>query len=341
MAYPRGSLGLTCFSCGHLMVNDEDLDLVKEPINWTEQTDRSAVCSTQSLKQHYFRHGYLWSSPCRAVFTLDNCLDKFENFQLSAVFQPVHWTSADDGTLHIPLTPDVVYAGNPPANYPNTVSMPEDAIWTGIPNPDPWPQFCALFHERCWSVLTQTLPSLPQHLDEFMATLYAAEREIYSPIAQTPENRPRIARYHDYLAKQRALGQFLHCDPWRIPELDISVSKARLARQWLRAEGPYPFALLPRVRLPLDVQMLIVDQLHDAEDVRSAMTAFEWQFPDGYWKARFPKDEDVHWPALYYHTQPLMRESHGLRKRQQIVNFAEYVRPWFDALVAKKQSRES
>ncbi|GAB1215560.1 hypothetical protein ATERTT37_004751 [Aspergillus terreus] len=332
------------------MVTDEDLKFVQEPINWTYQTDRSAVCSTHTFEQHYFRERYLWSSPCRAVFTLNNSPNKFENFQLSAVFQPVHWTSADDGTLHIPLPTDIVYAGTLPADYPPTVPMPAESIWTWKQNPSPWPQFCALFHERCWSVLTQTLPGLSHHLDEFMATLHAVEREINSPIAQTPENRPRIVRYHNYLTKQRELGAFMHFDPWRIPEVDIAVSKARLARQWLRAEGPYPFALLPRVRLPLEIQMLIVDQLHDEEAVRGAMTSFYWQFPDAYWRARFPKvvfeydgfkDEDLHWPLLYYHTQRLMRESQGLCARQHIVNFVEYVRPWYDALVAKKSGSDN
>lgn len=66
MDSPRYPSRLTCFSCRRLMVTDEDLKFVQEPINWTYQTDRSAVCSTHTFEQHYFRERYLWSSPCRA-----------------------------------------------------------------------------------------------------------------------------------------------------------------------------------------------------------------------------------------------------------------------------------
>ncbi|KAL4887740.1 hypothetical protein BDV59DRAFT_22133 [Aspergillus ambiguus] len=158
-------------------------------------------------------------------------------------------------------------------------------------------------------------------------------RIYFTPILQNAETRPKIQRFAEYLRKQRGLGAFVHVNPLRIPELDVYISQARVARQWDRLHGRYPPPSPPRLLLPLDIQMLIVDELEDVEDIAKATDALQWNFTDGYWKTRIPKDiifeysaiqnDDLQWNRLFYIIQHLLRESHGLRKRQQILNFLD------------------
>ena len=118
-------------------------------------------------------------------------------------------------------------------------------------------------------------------------------------------------------------------DPVNIPELRALVDEATQRRQKEPQTQSSPKKGLELCRIPLDLQCLVVDALESWKYISSMLIAFRWRLPDGYWRARFPKDvvfehehlihQVVDWQYLYLGTLRLFERSHGLRHRQLIM----------------------
>ncbi|PTU23962.1 hypothetical protein P175DRAFT_014360 [Aspergillus ochraceoroseus IBT 24754] len=63
-----------------------------------------------------------------------------------------------------------------------------------------------------------------------------------------------------------------------------------------RSTSPSPTML---VRMPMDLQMLVVDHLHEPRDILALGLAFRWRLPETYWRARFPKHLVFEYAALH------------------------------------------
>lgn len=101
------------------------------------------------------------------------------------------------------------------------------------------------------------------------------------------------------------------------------------------------------LRLPLDIQFVVVDYLTQFPDLKNALIAFHWQLPESYWRLRIPRklifetedlfSEDqadgVDWKYLCLGIERILATSHGLMNRKRIFRVLEGTRNLFVAML--------
>lgn len=269
-------------------------------------------------------------------------------FKISGVFQLYQWM--DDNKLYLPNDVDIVFAGCRPNAYTNITTVSRTSIFPSTGPKGHTSRYTGLIHERCLTLISQVLgsPALSQNLEQFFTSLDMVERDLGIGELPWTEAARHLNSHLEYQKKQNALGAFMHLDPWRDLELENAIFQAHSARQSGHEIQMYsaPVPSATPLALPIDIQMLIIDRLDQPTDLQNAMVAFGWSFPDVYWKGRIPKDiifeyesiysVDIDWLAFFYWVKALLPVSQGLRKRQFVVNFLEFVKPVYDREVEAK-----
>lgn len=120
---------------------------------------------------------------------------------------------------------------------------------------------------------------------------------------------------HDY-----KYPSLLFRDPMNITELRTLINEASRRRQ---AAVQVPSQLEGMCYLLPEIKCLIVETLEDRRDIANLLIAFQWQLPDRYWRARFPKGivfefedlicREIDWQYRYLGVLRLLKTSHGLR----------------------------
>lgn len=162
---------------------------------------------------------------------------------------------------------------------------------------------------------------------------------------------------HFYSPSSRQPGRLRHkesvgrlTDPFRVPTLKgiVDRSKKRIARTRRSARIPAKLRLAYLEKLPLDLRMLILDELPGLDDVVNAVTAFCWQMPGVYWKSRrtakrvFEVDGlsagDLDWQYLFVELARLSKYSYAFENRERIMGILEGTRDrFFEALEREKK----
>lgn len=107
-----------------------------------------------------------------------------------------------------------------------------------------------------------------------------------------------------------------------------------------REEHPRSIRYYQVTELLPELVMMILDNLSRTADIRNAITAFHWQVPDVYWKARVPSDlvfelqeekerlDEFDWKFLGLGLLELM-EQPNLRNRKRVLGLVDEIRRRF------------
>jgi hypothetical protein len=98
--------------------------------------------------------------------------------------------------------------------------------------------------------------------------------------------------------------------------------------------------------LPLEIALLILDNLCELTDIRGALAVFRWHVPPLYWKTRVPMDlvfelDDVDdldaldWKSFYW---GILQDIPSFRNRQRIADLLEEVRTRFVERLASTET---
>ena len=139
------------------------------------------------------------------------------------------------------------------------------------------------------------------------------------------------------------VAQFTRHDPLHVASLKAMVqrvkngkSESHITRRQTRSRSVKNSFV--RSNLPLEVVLLILDQLPGVRDVYYATVAFGWTLPPAYWKAKFPCQvvveldeldldelEDRDWKYLYgeYVRIMCLQKPPGLENRRRIFRILE------------------
>ncbi|XHG02140.1 hypothetical protein AWENTII_005501 [Aspergillus wentii] len=147
----------------------------------------------------------------------------------------------------------------------------------------------------------------------------------------------------------RRKGSGIPHDPVNIVELRDLISEA-IQRRGSQREQRRPRVIIPRIALPVEIQMVIVNALHIASDIQNTLAAFNWQLPDTYWRTRFPKDiifeykdlmtVNLDWKYLYLGLEGLFKSSHGLGHRVRTLDNLKEIHSIFLRLLERRNDQE-
>lgn len=251
---------------------------------------------------------------------------------------------------------------------------------------DTWPLGYQL-HERCWNLSLRIIGSsrVEQNLDLFVQSVVQvsksrreqrrksgtrsvplwieSERMAYvlefdtvqtfhkahvEDFRQNPMKcvREQVDRYARILGEKNLP---LPHDPQNITELRDLIAEAvqRQANNSGRAGKRAKLVNVGQTGVPIELQMIIIGALDATSDVRNVLSAFDWQLPDTYWWARFPKETvfeyenlvgvDLDWKYACLGAEDLLKTSHGLRNRKRILEELKEIQTIFDRLLKKKE----
>lgn len=175
----------------------------------------------------------------------------------------------------------------------------------------------------------------------------------------------------NYSEKWRCDGEmFATRDPLRVADVwrSIEAEKARFDRE-MQEEDAWKDSSLERrkqshpmqkrrsprlhrttgLNVPPEVVLEILDHLPDSQQIRQLMSVFPYWapgVPNSYWRRRFiqevmledeeeevPAADTLNWRRLYYKTESIHRDSHGLRNRRRIFANANELKVVFEKLL--------
>lgn len=221
-------------------------------------------------------------------------------------------------------------------------------------------------HAQCWTMIERIIgPFAEKELDQFLFALRLRFKsqpfEVRNCLAGASSKRTWVAgriqsKRSVTLTDEERLVPV--SDPIDIPEIHKLIGESKKCRgchlrtgqEPLTRSHHIPVVALSRptpVRLPLDIQFLILDHLTQWPDTINALIAFHWQLPESYWRCRVPrkfipetddlfsKDEvdGIEWKHLCLGIERLLATSHGLKNRARIFRVLEETRNLFFAML--------